>query len=42
MKLTPTLISSTASSALLPWCGETDACEGRPSNLNFTDTIAFE
>ena len=42
MKFTPTLISSTASSALLPMCGDTDACDGSPSKRNFTDTIAFE
>jgi hypothetical protein len=40
--LTPTLINSTASRALRPRSGDTDACDARPSNLNFTDTIAFD
>ena len=42
MKFAPTFINSTASSALRPLEGLTEACDGVPSNVNFADTSALE
>src|SRR5712671_4387623 len=42
MQLTPTFISSTASSALRPRCGEAAACEARPVKTKSARVFASE